>query len=360
MNAWFVVIAALMVLVTLGIIVVPMLRRARSDGRPRHVFVLALVITFVLPLVAWGLYMKVGTPAALNPQAIHPPPMTMDQAVAQLKTELDQHPDSLQGWLLLGQTYAQSGRPGLARDAYDHALKLAPDNADIMVAWAEADSMAQDDHRIDGRARTLLERAVKADPRNQRGLWLLGVSDFQHHQFADAVLVWRRLKVLLVPNSSVARAVDKQIVLANARAEGKSQAQARALVQDTPAPAESAQPPAVEGAHIAVNIRLAPQLAQRVRPGDTLYVFAKAVKGPPMPLAVARLSASVLPTTVMLTDGMGMTPTLRLSSVARVNITARISHSGQPIAAPGDLEGKAGPVRVDSGQAVHIVINSVH
>jgi cytochrome c-type biogenesis protein CcmH len=360
MTAWFVVLAVLMVLIALGIILIPMLRSARSHGRPRHVFVTAVAVLFALPLVAWGLYMHVGTPAALNPSALHPPPMTLDQAVVKLKGELAKHPDNLQGWLLLGQTYAGTNRDSLAREAYGHALKLAPSNADIMVAWAEADSMAQADHHVSDRGRTLLEQAVKADPRNQRGLWLLGISNFQHGQFADAVLLWRRLKVLLEPGSKVAQAVDQQIAVANARASGKTEAQALEIARNAPAPASTTVQPDNEGAHIAVKVSLAPALKGRVKPGDTLYVFAKALKGPPMPLAVARLKASSLPTTVMLTDGMGMTPTLRLSSVTRVNLTARISHSGQPVAAPGDLEGTTGPVSVDAGKPVSIVIDSVH
>lgn len=112
-----------------------------------------------------------------------------------------------------------------------------------------------------------------------------------------------------------------------------------------------------EGAHIAVHVQLAPALRAKVRPGDTLFVFARAVGGPPMPLAIARLQASALPTTVMLTDGMGMTPNLRLSSFKQVNITARISHSGQAMPATGDLDGSVGPVPVHADKPVDIVID---
>ncbi len=88
-------------------------------------------------------------------------------------------------------------------------------------------------------------------------------------------------------------------------------------------------------------------------------MFARAVNGPPMPLAVARLKASALPTTVMLTDGMGMTPSLRLSGAGQVTITARISHSGQALPAAGDLEGSSGPVPVASAKTVEVVIDHV-
>jgi cytochrome c-type biogenesis protein CcmH len=79
-----------------------------------------------------------------------------------------------------------------------------------------------------------------------------------------------------------------------------------------------------------------------------------------MPLAVARLDASLLPVTVTLSDAMAMTPNMKLSSLQQVFVGARISHSGQPIAQPGDLEGSAGVVPVDSKQPVIVRIDKVH
>ncbi len=79
-----------------------------------------------------------------------------------------------------------------------------------------------------------------------------------------------------------------------------------------------------------------------------------------MPLAVASLEASQLPAKVTLTDAMAMTPARALSSVAQVFVGARISHSGQPIAQPGDLEGNAGIVDVTRKTPVEILIDKVH
>jgi cytochrome c-type biogenesis protein CcmH len=79
-----------------------------------------------------------------------------------------------------------------------------------------------------------------------------------------------------------------------------------------------------------------------------------------MPLAVAKLDPAQLPTAVTLTDAMAMTPAFKLSSVERVFVGARISHSGQPIAQPGDLEGDAGVVAVDSKTPIKISIDKVH
>ncbi|HEY8681994.1 MAG TPA: hypothetical protein VIM06_02385, partial [Rhodanobacter sp.] len=124
--------------------------------------------------------------------------------------------------------------------------------------------------------------------------------------------------------------------------------------------ASSAAAPASQGATLRVQVTLAPALKDKLAPGDVLFVYARAENGPPMPLAVARLDASQLPASVTLTDAMAMTPVMKLSSVTRVFVGARISHSGQPIAQSGDLEGDAGTVAVDSRTPIKISIDKVH
>lgn len=358
MTYIFYAIAALMILAALTFVLLPLLRRGRQSGRPRGVFVLSLVLAFALPVIAVGLYALVGTPVAINQAVREQPKITVDQAITQLKQHLKASPKDLQGWLLLGQSYTVMQDPAHARDAYGHALKLAPDNADIMVALAEADSLARPDHRIEGKSRSLLEKAVQTDPSNQRGLWLLGISDYQHEHFADAALLWRRLQSLLNPTGKVAAAVEHQIAMANLRSSGKTEAEATAMLQGDPAVASSATAVAVShGPHLQIKVSLAPALRKQIVAGSTLFVYARAVDGAPMPLAVTRLKASELPTRVTLTDGMGMTPQFNLSTAKTVTVTARISKSGQATAQKGDLEGSASPVDVQSQTPIAIIID---
>ncbi|HEY8327415.1 MAG TPA: hypothetical protein VIO59_03055, partial [Rhodanobacter sp.] len=122
----------------------------------------------------------------------------------------------------------------------------------------------------------------------------------------------------------------------------------------------SAAAAAPQGAALQVQVALAPALKDKLAPGDALFVYARAENGPPMPLAVAKLDPAQLPTTVTLTDAMAMTQAFKLSSVERVFVGARISHSGQPVAQPGDLEGDAGVVAVNSKTPVKISIDKVH
>jgi cytochrome c-type biogenesis protein CcmH len=344
----FYAVAVAMIAVALALLLVPLVRNGRRAGRPRSVFVLALVVAFVVPLGTAGIYWLVGTPVTLAGVEKQVDPMqNIEQAIGELKARLAKQPGDAQGWVLLGQTYGMLKRPAEARDAYDGALKVEAANAVAMVGWAEADSLARPDHRIEGRGRDLLQRAVATDPQNQRALWLLGISDFQQEKYADAATTWRKLQPMLDPNSSVAGAVAEQIALADARAGG--------------AAASPAKPTATnQGPVLNVQVNLAPALKNKVARGDTLFVFARAENGPPMPLAVARMNADALPASVALTDGMGMTPQFKLSSASRVYVAARISKSGQAIAQPGDLEGDAGVLDVGTRTPIRITIDRTH
>lgn len=348
MKTAFFIAAAVMIAVALAALLLPLVRQGRQSGRSRGVFVLSLAIAFVLPLGAGALYLLVGTPAALNGvSAQAAAPISLQQALVELRAHLQQQPGDLQGWMLLAQTSGMLHQPADARDAFDHALKLDPNNAEAMIGWAENDSMTRGDHLIDGRALDLLKRAVQLHPDSQRGLWLLGISNFQRNEYREAAATWRLLQPQLEPGSSVAKAVAEQIAVADARAGG------------APAGASSSAV-APQGAALQVQVALAPALKDKLAPGDVLFVYARAENGPPMPLAVAKLDPSQLPTTITLTDAMAMTPAMRLSSVTRVFVGARISRSGQPIAQPGDLEGDAGVVAVDSRTPIKISIDKVH
>ncbi|GLQ95258.1 tetratricopeptide repeat protein [Dyella acidisoli] len=351
MKPFFYIAAAVMIAAALTLLLLPLLRHGRRSGRPRSVFVLMLGIALVVPVGAVLLYRQVGTPAALDGvQAV----TDVKNALDELRAHLAAQPNDVQGWMLLAQADMEMQQPEEARDAYGQVLKQSPDNTTALVGWAQADSTAHEDHHISDRARDLLERAVKLEPDNQRGLWLLGISDFQQARFAEAAATWRKLQPMLQPGTNVAQAVAEQIALADARA-GSAPAAASSTAVAT---SNTDQGPALH-----VQVTLSPKLGLKLTKGDTLFVYARAVDGPPMPLAVTRLDADQLkqvPAKVTLTDAMSMVPSMKLSSVPRVVVGARISHSGNAVAQAGDLEGDSGVIDVDSKTPIHILVDKVH
>jgi cytochrome c-type biogenesis protein CcmH len=213
----FYLAAGVMLALALALLLVPIVRHGRRHGRSRGVFALLIAIAVVVPLASVGLYAMVGTPSTLG--GVEPAKeMDVNEAITALRARLKDHPEDAQGWLLLGQTYTMLKQPAQARDAYDGALKVDPANGAAMVGWAEADSLIRDDHRIEGRALDLLQAAVTANPQNQRALWLLGISQFQHERYAEASATWKTLQPMLDPDSNVAHAVAEQIAQADKRA----------------------------------------------------------------------------------------------------------------------------------------------
>ncbi len=91
---------------------------------------------------------------------------------------------------------------------------------------------------------------------------------------------------------------------------------------------------------------LAPALAAKVAPTDTVFIFARAAEGPKMPLAILRKQVKDLPAAFTLDDSMAMTPNFALSKFPSVVVGARVSKSGNATPQAGDLEGVSPAVKV--------------
>jgi cytochrome c-type biogenesis protein CcmH len=95
----------------------------------------------------------------------------------------------------------------------------------------------------------------------------------------------------------------------------------------------------------------------RVKSGQTLYIVAKSVNSPGMPVAVRRLQTGTWPVTFELSDSDAMVPERKLSSIGPVTIEARISQTGQAASAPGDLLGATGALDPAKAGALHLIID---
>lgn len=222
MNLAFMAAATGLIAAATTLLVSPTLRSAPAPGQPRGSLAWVAAIVVLLPLGALGLYLVVGTPAALDHSAYERPaaPSPVDDAIARLQANARRQPNDLPSWLLLGRAAATMQKPEVALEAFGHALKVAPDNPDVMVAYAEAVAVKHSDHRLDNATRAVLERALRIEPRHQHGLLLLGVADYQDGRFADAASRWKQLLAVLPPGSGIAAAIEAQIADAEARISG--------------------------------------------------------------------------------------------------------------------------------------------
>jgi cytochrome c-type biogenesis protein CcmH len=109
-------------------------------------------------------------------------------------------------------------------------------------------------------------------------------------------------------------------------------------------------------AHVLVKVALDPRFKDSVQPSDTLFVFAKAAHGPPMPLAITRITAGQLPANLTLTDAMGMVPGLTLSRFPQIIVGARISKSGIATPKRGDLQSLPASTTTAQTEPVQLII----
>jgi cytochrome c-type biogenesis protein CcmH len=129
------------------------------------------------------------------------------------------------------------------------------------------------------------------------------------------------------------------------------EAQASASPPQTPPAA------AVASNSVTVEVSLASELKPSASPSDTLFIYAQALTGPKMPLAIVRKQVSDLPVKVTLDDSTAMMPAMKLSNFGEVKLLARISKSGQAVKQAGDLIGTVENAAVSGANGYKIIIN---
>jgi cytochrome c-type biogenesis protein CcmH len=328
----FVIAAALLALLALGFVLRPLWLDRRSVG---------LGMFCSIAVVAGLLYLLVGTPKALDP-AQRRTPDTLADAVTQLKAELQHNPNQPEGWRLLGRAQAAQGRANEARDAFAKAVRLTPNDPDLLAEAAEARALASDGHRFDDESVAMLRHALEQQPMHQRARWFLGVAQRQAQKPAEAAKTWEPL--LAVVDAGTASRLRAQIDAARAEAGLP------------PLPAVAADKTA---SLLRVTVDLAPELKAKLGADDVLFVLARQPNGPPMPLAVKRLPAKGFPVTVELGDDDGPMPTIKLSQASDVELVARISRQGVANRAAGDLESAPQAAQPKAGARYDVRIDRV-
>lgn len=330
----FAILAVAMTLAALLAVLWPLWRDARG---------LVLGGVAALGIATFALYRVVGTPAALHPEAIAALPATLDDAVAQLEAELKNTPNEPEGWRLLGKSYAALERHADAQQAFERAVRLQPGDADLLVETAQARLFNHPEKKLDAAAVELLEEAMRINPAHQRGRWFIGVAQRQNGQPAEAAKTWEPL--LAQVDANTASTLRAQINEARAEAS-------------LPPLADTATADAVP-ALLTVTVDIAPELKAKLAAGDTLFVFARQVGGPPMPVAAKRVPVGAFPMTLALGDGDSPMPTLTLSQLPQVQLVARVSKAGDVGAKPGDLEATPVTAEVKAGSQYALTLDRV-
>ena len=332
---------------------------AATSARP---WWLVAIIAISMPMATLILYGTLGAPRAIEtaglPLASAPaparppeakageePPMSDKQILAMvdsLKQKMQQNPNDPRGWILLARSQNALGRFAEASAAFERAVALTPNDAQLLADFADAAVMTQQG-RFEGKPYALIMQALKLEPTNMKALALAGTAELRMGNRTASLAHWEKLKTLVQKDSADYREVESII------------AEVKTTKLDIPAPMATApavapagkassdtKSNAAAGAKVTGKVAIASEVVSKLAPGDTLFVFARAKEGPRMPLAVMRVAAptaSGFPLPFELNDAMAMAPGMNLSKFSEVVIEARISKSGNAQLQSGDLSG---------------------
>jgi len=340
-----------------------------------HNIALSTFITLVLPLAAIFLYLVIGDTRGLLPQAQLANAAQMNRGggnespaghdnfssvLENLIARLKDNPSDIEGWIMLGRTYAIMERYTEASNTYEKLVELVPDNPQILSDYADVLAM-RNQGSLAGKPTELIHAALRIDPQYPKALALAGTAEFEQKKFEQAAEHWEKLLAVIPADSQLAKSVKDSIdeakslassnkVTVSASQENKAPQQ---ISNQSEKPVEAATPSSAIA--ISGQVTINENLVSKASPNDTLFIYARAKTGPKMPLAILRLKASDLPATFTLTDDMAMTPTMKMSSFPEVVIEARISKSGQAVPASGDLQGFSQPVKIGNNNIAIVI-----
>lgn len=306
-----------------------------------------LIAAVLVPLLGYGLYMHWGASDKLQlAREFTEQPGSMAEMIERLERAVKAQPESTEAWYFLARTYMNQERPADAAGAYEQVVELAGREPDVLGQWAQALYFAED-RQWSAQMQALTDEALKGDPHEVTSLGLLGIAAYEDERFEEAIGFWERLVATLPAEDPSREAIQGGIARAR---EQMGEPSLKAGDQ-----AVSEAPVAAADTGMTVDVQLDAALAGKVQPTDAVFVFARAVSGPPMPLAVKRLTVADLPTRVNLSDADAMTPQLRLSNFEQVRLFARISRDGD--ATQGEWQGNSEPVAPDGKDTIKLTID---
>jgi len=284
----------------------------------------------------------VANPEQLPPAALENLPDFARVLQAKVLREGMRDPDQL---MLLGISFIELGAGREARDVMLRALELAPDRLDVMLGAAQTLLMTNQG-RLDTTSARLLHNVLQQQPNHRGALMMLGFGAFNGGDYNIAQQAWRTLLEQLPPESESAQLLQNSI------------AEAERLASKPTESSPSEQPSGA--AQVTVTVDIAPELQDRLQASDTLFIYARAVEGPPMPLAAVRQSASDFPVEVVLDDSTAMLESMKLSNFQQIVVGARISKGGDVRAQTGDLETLSDPLDLAQGPlSVRLTVDQV-
>jgi len=333
------------------------IQRAQSKGANailKRSLLLGMLFSLTIMAISATVYWRVGNPELSAErerllQMLAENPTTIDYLTKQAEVQknkksaiellhaarllVELKPFAPSSWLQFGEVEASFGRTEQSILALRRARQLDPKSSVIKLALSKALLSAQGEQApIEG---MLLEKDVlRSDPNNRQALLSLGFSAFQAQKYQQAIDAWEKVLGFTQTSPEKAQILHQAIATARSRL-GAAQTPDQENTKKEPNSA------AMPMASVVVKVNISDAIKAKLKGSETLFVFAKAASGPPIPLAVARFPINKIPVQITLSDKDAMRPELKLSSFNKIKLSARISISGNAIAKAGDFEGNS-------------------
>jgi cytochrome c-type biogenesis protein CcmH len=302
------------------------------------------------------LYSLWGQPEALDPLALKQgvdedaqvTPEKLAAMATALTKRLQDEPNSTEGWVMLGRVQRALQHFDEADEALRHALDLSQD-PNIMIERAEV--LAQKNQgSFAGEPWAIIQRVLEADPNQLNALLLAGSASFSELNYRSALRFWERARETVPADSNDAVELDRAI----------AQARDKLGLPEIPPRAQASVEQNLSQRSISGRVSLVNELANQVSPNDTVFIYATAVAGSRMPLAIVRTTVARLPFDFVLDDSTAMNPNAKLSGAQEVSVQVRISKTGQAMPQPGDLGVTLTPVKLGSHGLNLMVRETLH
>ncbi len=308
-----------------------------KTGKPSGLVIGLLALS--IPLAALAIYQQIGAKpdweitqtlnqARQKAAAGENTEQEVKQLVEQLNQRLQQRPEDSSYLMMVGSTQMELGNYAAATDAYQRLSLIYPEDAAVLGQYAQALYLSSG-RALTDKVRRLADKALSLNPQQATVLGMMGIAYFEEGDFQQAINYWERLLPLLGPVSP-----NRKMIAAGIEQAKELLRESGVAVAETPKTATA----------VSLQVQVAIAEGVEVEQGASVFVYARAMGGPRMPLAVARMTVADLPASITLDDSMAMAPGFKLSSFEQVELVARISKNGIANRGPGDIEGLFGPV----------------
>ncbi len=296
----------------------------------------SIILILSVPIIAFVIYLSLGggmNTLQGNIPTVENTQQDQEQLLTTFIQKLETQGSSASEWQLLGQIYQKRNEFSLAEKAFFQARQLEPENASITADYIEL-SMLLTDGKPNDETTALLKQTLTNNNEEPKLLWLAAMHA-SYENNTELQITYLKQLLALIPQDSPQRQIIEKIILAT---------------EDITT---------VNDVVLTIKVNIDDTIKPHIKEGATLFVYARAMQGPRMPLAVARYALDATPETIVLNDQMAMMPEMKLSDFEEVEIIALISHSGQAQTSPGDLRGNVMNIKPNTQELINVTIDEL-